>query len=359
MSDPLPYGGRLMFAQSWEDPECDRAGLAIKPGDHVLAITSGGDNVLDLLRDDPARIVAVDINPAQAFLFELKRAAFRRLNHAGLLDLMGVGDKTKAGALYRAIRSELSPAAQAFFDERTGWLDAGLLSQGGFERYFALLRRIIRLAVGQRTIERLSTLEAADQAAFYDRHWNGWRWRSLMRIGFSKALLGNRLDPAWFADASALGFSLHFLELARHVLVALPARSNHFLAQILLGRYVGDAYPAYLRVENFSTIQGRIERVELIIAGIEDGLRSLPDQSIDAFALSNVFEYSPVGVFDEGKDHITRVARHGARLVHRNLLAPRRLGEDSRFVVDPELSGQLREADRGFIYSRFEAAQLA
>lgn len=359
MSDPLPYGGRLMFAQSWEDPECDRAGLAIKPGDQVLAITSGGDNVLDLLRDDPARIVAVDINPAQAFLFELKRAAFRHLDHPGLLDLLGVGDKARAGTLYRAIRGELSLAAQAFFDERAAWFDAGLLTRGGFERYFALLRRIIRLAVGQSALETLFTLEPADQAAFYDRHWNGWRWRSLMRFGFSKALLGNRLDPAWFADASAAGLSLHFLELARHVLVKLPARSNYFLAQILLGRYVGETYPAYLRAENFNVIRDRIDRVELIIAGIDEGLRSLPVKSIDAFALSNVFEYSPVGVFDEGKDQIARVAKPGARLVHRNLLAPRLLAEDSRFVVEPELSGQLREADRGFIYARFEAARLA
>lgn len=64
-----------MFAQSWEDPDCDRAALRIAPGERALAVTSGGDNVLDLLRDDPAAIVAIDLNPAQAWLFELKREA--------------------------------------------------------------------------------------------------------------------------------------------------------------------------------------------------------------------------------------------------------------------------------------------
>lgn len=359
MSEGEPYGGRLMFAQSWEDPECDRAALAVQPGDHVLAITSGGDNVLDFLRDDPARIVAIDINPAQAFLFELKRAAFRQLDHAGLLRLLGVTGTEGADELYRSIKGELSSAARAFFDTHQRWFDDGLLTQGGFERYFALLRRIIRLAVGRATIDGLFRLDPSAQHDFYRRDWDGWRWRALMRIGCSKALLGSRLDPSWFADSQTGDFGGHFLALAEHVLVALPAKDNYFLAQILLGKYLEQERPAYLRAENFATIRDRIDRVELCVAGIEDAVRSLPDRSIDAFALSNVFEYSPPAIFADSKHEIVRVARPGARLAHRNLLAPRRLADDSRFSVDADLSETLRAADRGFIYSRFEAARVA
>lgn len=357
MPSESPYGGRLMFAQCWEDPECDRAALAIRPGERVLAITSGGDNLLDLLRDDPERIVAIDINPAQAWLFELKRAAIRRLDHAGLLDLLGLGARGKAQTFYRDIRTDLSPEARAFFDHRVSWFADGLLSQGGFERYFALLRRIIALAVGRATLEKLFTLLPARQAGFYETEWNGWRWRSLMRLGCSKALLGNRLDRHWFADSDAADFGLHFLRLAEHVLTAIPVRNNHFLAQILLGRYLPPALPAYLRAENFEIIRDRIDRVELKTADIVAGLQSLPDRSIDAFALSNVFEYSPAALFERGKDEIFRVARPGARLAHRNLLAPRKLADDPRFALDAALSERLRAADRGFIYARFEAAR--
>ena len=359
MSDNAPYGGRLMFAQSWEDPECDRAALVVQTGDHVLAITSGGDNVLDFLRDDPATIVAIDINPTQSFLFELKRAAFLQLDHAGLLSVLGVSGTERAGELYRSIREGLSPAARVFFDARPRWFDDGLLTQGGFERYFATLRLIIRLAVGRTTIGRLFEIAPSMQAEFYRRDWDRWRWRWLMRIGCSKALLGNRLAPAWFADSQATDFGGHFLALAEHVLVALPSRENYFLAQILLGRYFEQERPAYLRSENFETIRDRIERVELKVAGIEEGLRALPDQSIDAFALSNVFEYSPPSVFADSKDEIVRVSRSGARIAHRNLLTPRRLADDSRFTVDIDSSERLRAADRGFIYSRFEAARLS
>lgn len=356
----VPYGGRLMFAQSWEDPQCDRTALAPRPGETLFAITSGGDNVLGMLLDDPAKIIAVDLNPAQTWLFELKRAAFRRLSHAEMLDLLGVGDARRAQGLYARLRDDLSPDARVFWDAHPAWFAGGLLRQGGFERYFAVLRRILRLAVGRRRMEKLFTLETADQPEFYAREWNTWRWRQLLRIGCSKFLLGNRLDPSWFSDAAVTSFGDHFLGLARHVLTAIPTRDNYFLAQILLDRYVGTGcFPEYLEERNFTTIRDRIGRVELITDDIADAIDALPPGSVDCFALSNVFEYSPAALFERSCAGLLRAARPGARLCLRNLLAPRRLAEHSGFIVDAELSARLRDEDRGFIYAGFEAARLA
>lgn len=85
--------------------------------------------------------------------------------------------------------------------------------------------------------------------------------------------------------------------------------------------------------------------------------RPMCDNTINA-ALRRL-GYSPPAIFADSKHEIVRVARPGARLAHRNLLAPRRLADDSRFSVDADLSETLRAADRGFIYSRFEAARVA
>ena len=46
----------LVYAQIWEDPEIDLKALALTPECHVLAIASGGCNVLSYLTADPARI---------------------------------------------------------------------------------------------------------------------------------------------------------------------------------------------------------------------------------------------------------------------------------------------------------------
>src|SRR5690606_9807357 len=88
----FPYGGRLMFTQSWEDPACDLRALCPKSGDVLFAITSGADNVLEFLLSDPAFVLAVDLNPTQNYLFELKAAGFATLRHAELLQLLGVHD---------------------------------------------------------------------------------------------------------------------------------------------------------------------------------------------------------------------------------------------------------------------------
>ena len=173
-------------------------------------------------------------------------------------------------------------------------------------------------------------------------------------------MLGRRLDPSWFAHAEVPSFGEHFFRLGEHVVAELPARSNYFLAQVLLGRYLDEVtVPDYLKEVHFETIRNRLDRLTVVTADIGEALGALPRASIDCFALSNVFEYSPRDLFDRSLASLVRAARPEARLSLRNLLAPRRLAGHPSFVVDTTLSGRLRDADRGFIYSSFEAARLA
>ena len=48
----------LVYTQIWEDPEVDLEALALQPDSHIVAIASGGCNVLSYLTGDPARITA-------------------------------------------------------------------------------------------------------------------------------------------------------------------------------------------------------------------------------------------------------------------------------------------------------------
>jgi len=69
----------LVYPQIWEDPEIDMQALAIKPDSHVVAIASGGCNILSYLIANPARITAVDLNTAHVALNRLKLTAARKL----------------------------------------------------------------------------------------------------------------------------------------------------------------------------------------------------------------------------------------------------------------------------------------
>ncbi|HEV2079314.1 MAG TPA: DUF3419 family protein, partial [Allosphingosinicella sp.] len=119
------------------------------------------------------------------------------------------------------------------------------------------------------------------------------------------------------------------------------------------------ALPEYLKPENFDAIRDRLDRVQAVTCDVGEAIEKLRPASIDCFALSNVFEYSPIDLFERTCAGLVRAARPGARFALRNLVAPRRLDSVAAFKVDQKLSERLRASDRGFIYSRFEAATLA
>src|SRR6201985_639746 len=67
----------FVYNQSWEDPVVDLAALDLKPEHRLITIASGGCNVLNYLGANPARIVAVDLNPNHIALTKLKLEALR------------------------------------------------------------------------------------------------------------------------------------------------------------------------------------------------------------------------------------------------------------------------------------------
>lgn len=68
----------LVYTQIWEGPEIDLEALALGPQCRVVAIASGGCNVLSYLTGDPAHIVAVDLSRAHVALN--RRGAARASN---------------------------------------------------------------------------------------------------------------------------------------------------------------------------------------------------------------------------------------------------------------------------------------
>lgn len=76
-----------------EDPLVDCDILDLKSSDVLVTITSAGDNILDYLSNSPVRRVhAIDLNPNQNHLLELKVACFAAgLPHADVWALFGEG----------------------------------------------------------------------------------------------------------------------------------------------------------------------------------------------------------------------------------------------------------------------------
>lgn len=86
------FNNEYIYAFTWEDPRVDLRLLRIQDKDVVLCVTSAGDNVLDYLYNaNPRRIHAVDLNPNQNHLLELKIAALQSLPYAQVWKMFGDG----------------------------------------------------------------------------------------------------------------------------------------------------------------------------------------------------------------------------------------------------------------------------
>ena len=85
------YSRALVYNTCWEDPAVDRQALELRHDDTQLVITSAGCNVLDYALTGPRRIHAVDANPRQNALLELKLAGIRALDHGDFFRAFGHG----------------------------------------------------------------------------------------------------------------------------------------------------------------------------------------------------------------------------------------------------------------------------
>ncbi|MCU0982993.1 MAG: BtaA family protein, partial [Pirellulaceae bacterium] len=97
----LVHSRHLVYNTCWEDPRLDRIALALRPSDRLVMITSAGCNALDYALLGPSRIDAVDVNPRQNALLELKIAALRRLEFEDFFALFGDGRLANVQRVYQ------------------------------------------------------------------------------------------------------------------------------------------------------------------------------------------------------------------------------------------------------------------
>lgn len=360
-----PVFEKLVFAQSWEDPELDIEALQIVPSDHVLVVTSGGCNVLSLLTTGPRELIAIDMNPAQGWLLELKLAGIRTLSHDEFLRLLGVRfveepnpNHYTSTEVYGKLRGHLSPSARSFWDRNLKMISRGVLQSGRYEQYLRVFRTLLRLIKGGPTVRELMNQSLDRQLDFYQTRWDRAAWRLFFRVFFSRQVLGWRgLDPEFFKYVDGVGsFGEHWRQLAEHVLTDLPIRDNYFVAQICFGSYLNrQAVPRYLHPRYFETLKEYASRVLIVTEELEKFLLKSDSEHIDKFALSNVFEWVDERTFHQLLLQIWRVGTPGARLCYRNLLVHRERQEslEGQLRSHRKKARQLLWHDRSFVYSNF------
>jgi S-adenosylmethionine-diacylglycerol 3-amino-3-carboxypropyl transferase len=343
----------LLYGQNWEDSAVELAALKVSPDDRVVAVGGAGCTVLSLLAQRPRQLYAVDRNAAQLHLLRLKLAAVSRLEPRHATAFLGGTEDNGRVATFQMLAPHLDADAAHFWAAHADKIQCGVISQGRVERYFAVIRRLLRLVHSRRRTEQVfeqPSLEA--QRDFYRDHWNTFGWRALFALAHKK-ILDRVLDPAFYQYVDGRGLSRDLRERAERCMTTLPVGNNYFLSWILRGRYGinEEAWPAYLRSAASEPLRARQYALHIVEADLGAFLRTQPDSSADKLYLSNVSEWLADRDLAPFFAEVARVARDGAIVCYRALVADRPLPASVGPLFDENSaeSAEFAARDRAFI----------
>lgn len=318
---------RVVFAQVREDVALESS---LARG-RALCIASGGDTAFGLLLGGAKRVTAVDVNPAQLYLVELKLAAIERLDYADLVAAV-VSDARPA---YRRLREALSGPASVYFDANENDLRIGLQNCGVVDRAIAKAMRVFQRLIHRReTVESMLSQPTLDaQRTFHRDRWDTWKWRAANNIAHTRfaytAAYGSR-----FGSAVPRGFARVMRRNMDVTLADVPVARNAYVWQTLLGHYPPGGGPDWLSKANVASLRQRRTDLTLSQDDLATALTKAESDRFDVVCLSNALDGAPAGYVDLLASAIAFGAAPGAKVVHRSLLEkPSGLGSASREVL--------------------------
>jgi S-adenosylmethionine-diacylglycerol 3-amino-3-carboxypropyl transferase len=350
-------GGELRYSTVWEDHLLLERGLAPRFGDDLLVIAGAGDNVLNLLLREPRRIVAIDVNPAQSALVELKLAALSALEHRDFVQLLGLSSAKPRVRLshYERVRARLGDASRAWWDDRATTIADGITEAGRLDRFIAGFRAHFNRADVDRLLSSRTIAEQRANAAFL---FSPELCRAFTEY-FSAENLGVRgRDPSQMQYVGDdIDVAAHLLSRLRWVCTELPVSGNVYIQRFLRGI---ETHSPYLQRDAYPRLRRLASRVDIVTTELSEYLSMQPARSFDHAGLSDLFEYLSSDATAAIADDLARVVRPGGRIAYWNLFVPRALSSTSAHLefLDSR-SHDLWASDRSWFYRAFRVEEVA
>ncbi|MDH5367645.1 MAG: BtaA family protein [Cyclobacteriaceae bacterium] len=343
----------IRYANCWEDADVLLDGLNVQQDDRVLSIGSAGDNSFSLLVNNPELVVAVDINPIQLNLIELKKSAITTLDHSSFLEFLGFKESSRRLDLFDIVKKHLATNLQQFWENRKEDIENGIIYQGKLERYFILFHsKILPFIHSKKRIDRLFAEKSlSQQKIFFYQHWNSWRWKTLFKVFFSNYVMGKfGRDPAFLKEVNVSVGSFILGQAEKH-LSSIECQKNYLLNYILKGEF-GSFLPHYARKANFEIIKNNIEKLTIFSGLAEDAFQQYAE--FNKFNLSNIFEYMSPELFKTVAKNLVEYGAEKATYAYWNLMVPRDMTKAVKHLKKEEdISKNLSKNDKGFFYSNF------
>jgi S-adenosylmethionine-diacylglycerol 3-amino-3-carboxypropyl transferase len=342
----------ISFSQVPEDPRIELS-VAEALGEcqenllRVLVVASGGCTALSLLASPMVgRIDAVDSNPAQLHLVELRRQA---LLHLPLFDQMALigGDRQTSDRerldLYKELRPYLPVATVSFWDAHLDQIARGVNQVGRFETLIAQLSA------------RLSTL-GIDPLEDWTESLEHSAWTDELESIFTPEELVNLFGERAVKNWKNPSFAEHFGQRLAVTLQKMSPKENYFMTQLFANTYAEGlkGVPVYLQGPAQGTIQALgTHRLQLHCGEFLEKIVELGESGgFDLISMSNFGEGMPPRQLQQAIATVSQQLNPGGALIGRRLHHHDDLGTlmAQHLRVDRDLSAQLLETERSYLY---------
>lgn len=370
----------FVYNQIWEDPDVDVAALRVKPSSRIITIASGGCNVVNYLAADPAKVIAVDLNPNHIALTRLKLAALNYLpTYEDFFSFFGYANSKENRVAYDTfLVDRLDETTRKYWESwiplrgrRINMFARNLYRYGLLGRFLGILNTVARLH-GKKLNDMLKAKTPEEQRAIFERTisplFDSKFVKALSKLPVSFYALG--IPPAQFDELNKASNGDPAGLIRRRIeklACDFPINENYFAWQAFGRRYDTEdrqGVPPYLQKETYEVIRQRTNRVETHLASMTDFLESQPEKSLDCYVLLDAQDWMNEEQITALWHQITRTAAPGARVIFRTA------GPDSplerklpatvleRWVYEPESAQTYFDKDRSSIYGGFHIYTL-
>lgn len=361
------HTSNLVYNTCWEDPRCDRNLLQFDADSEIVMITSAGCNALDYLLDNPAFIHAIDMNPRQNALLELKKALISAGSFEDHFQFFGNGIHQEAKSYYKKnLQATLPVFAQDYWDKNIKYFD-GHGPRSTFYHYgtagtFAwLANRYFKIQKVKPKLQALlNATSLEEQAEHYyaieDKLANGlMQW--IVNRHLTMVLLGvPRSQQDLFMTKYSNGAMGFILECLRQVFTEISISDNYFWRLYVNGAYSRTCCPEYLKEENFDFLRNNIGKVNTYTSTISQFLKENPGKYSHFILLDHQdwLASNNVEALEEEWELILQNSRPGTQVLLRSASHEVDFFPDfvkERIMFNQELSDEWHKKDRVGTYA--------
>ena len=292
------HGNNLVYNTCWEDPRLDKEAMNLKSGDNLLVITSAGCNALSYALTDLNQVHAVDMNPRQNALLDLKIAGIKTLDHWDFFRMFGVGRHDGISDIYRTkLRNHLQGWSRKYWDKRIKKFFAGKRkslyfcgTSGAFAKWFNIyIDRIAKFRTQVNDILAAKSVE--EQKEIWYGQIRDRLWSRLIKYAMDRdstlSMLGVPRAQRMQIEKQYEGGIVKFIQDCLDAVFAeLPIHDNYFWRVYSTGSYTPTCCPEYLEEKNFYALkEGMVDKITVASNTVEGYLREHEDLKISKFVL--------------------------------------------------------------------------